>query len=260
MENKKTTANPLINNASAKGPIMTKVQPTAVKVPVSSAKPSAPVAKTDNTAVKTAPTAINKKPTANPTQATPVSSANSKKASKKGGKDNKKGKIVLFGICVAVIIIAIIAIIIVTTRGDGTYPTDEQDGGTPAVAEVTEDEIKKTKETLDKYAEVTVDGYKQEEGHEISEHIVKVHVKNISEEQTSLHIVIVANDKDGNALDVSHLYAEGIRPGETQEFDTFVYTTMTPEQMKAATYKVYTADTYEVNIPEEPAPEETPAE
>ncbi|MBR3139016.1 hypothetical protein IKG38_03365 [Candidatus Saccharibacteria bacterium] len=254
MENKKVTANPLVNRQPAKGPVMTKPSVAAAKPVSSASKQPAQATKPVETSAgpKAAPSAVVNRPNAENAPIKPTTSSETNKKTKKDTK-NGKGKAIIIGVCIVVVIAIIIAIIIATTRGGNGSgeETGDQDASTPTVANVTEDEIKATKETLEKYAEVTVDGYKHEDGHEISEDIVKVHVKNISDEQTALHIVIVAQDKDGNSLDVSHLYAEGIRPGETQDFDAFVYTTLTPEQMKTATYKVCTAATYEVDYPEE---------
>lgn len=246
MENKKPiSSNPKLTNQSVKRPVM--ARPVASVRPEKPATPAAPTRPLTHVAPVTQASAVK---TNNPSVSTDDKSKKSK------AKKNKKP--LLIGIGIAVIIAIIIAVVVVSLtlipRGDGEQ--GDNGSGTQEIAKPTEEEEKVTKEVLDKYAEVTVEGYKKVDDNEISSDIVRVLIKNISDERASLHIVVVAQDKDGKALDVSHMYAEGIMPGETQQFDAFVYTEMTPEQMKNAEYKVYTANTYEAAIPEESETEE----
>ena len=50
---------------------------------------------------------------------------------------------------------------------------------------------------------------------------------------------------DGNEIVDKHfIYAEHLEPGATQNFDAFINTPLTPEDLKKATYKVYKAERY----------------
>ena len=208
----------------------------------------------------------------------PTVSASAAGTSKK--KSNKNLPLII-GICGAIVALVVVIILAIAfgNRGKGEGSESGAGSGGPTnntsqTTLATEEDGKVTKETLDKYTEVAIDGYQKVDDNEISSDVVLVHVKNTSDEVQSLAIIISAEDRDGNLLDTSALYAERIQPGETQNFQAFVYTVMTPDQMKNATYKVYKASTYEAPTPEasegtevietveatEETSEETPAE
>lgn len=184
---------------------------------------------------------------------------NSKK--EKTVHSNKKKLLFSFGLVLLIALIAIIALLIInnTNKSD---PEGASDGSSP-VFSTTEEEEKITKETLDKYTEITIEGYKEIDNNPVANAAVIVSVKNISNEKVSLAIVMAAMDENDNVLETSSIYAEGIEPGQTHTFETFVYTELTPDQLRNAKYKAYKASTYEAPTPSSdgdvaPAPEETP--
>ena len=259
METKKSpTINPKPSTEAVKKPAPTAVhRPAVANMPKLSVKPAE--AKPEAKAAQ--PTIVSK-----PVEHPITSASNNipkpesivtKKEKKSHKKSINKKTILGIGIAAVVIIALIILAITIANQPHGNTEGDTGEETVQTIEPTTEEENKITKETLDKYAEVTIDGYKKVDNNEISSDVVIVHVKNISEEQTSLAIAVVAEDNDGKVLDISYLYAEGITSGETQEFQTFVYTKMTPEQMQNAKYKVYKANTYEAPVPEEAPTEET---
>lgn len=144
---------------------------------------------------------------------------------------------------------------------DGTVSTDT----TIPFEENTEETQRITDETVQKYADIKVEGYQDVDTESFTGKAVVVTVRNSSNETVSLAITMGAYDSDGNLLDTSSLYAEGIQPDQTNTFNTFVYTELTPEQMQSATFKVYKATTYdaqggETTIVEEGAENLAPAE
>lgn len=176
------------------------------------------------------------------------SSASAAKAHKaKAEKGNSKLWIIV-AVVVAVCVIVGVVVAIMLTRGQGGEgggeSSDEQ--GSSVIEENSEEVQKITQETINKYAEVKVEGYMDVEDNPVTNKAVVVTVKNISDEVVSLAITLGAFDKDGNVLETSSVYAEQIQPGQTHKFDTFVYTELTPEQLNAADIKVYRANTYNV--------------
>ena len=255
-------------------------KPTAVPVkPAASvAKPATVTAKSTVSPAATQPTTTPARPAAAPTN---TASAEARPAATKSDKKSNKNLPLIIGACVAIVVLVVAIILAVAfsnrSQGEGANSGSESVGPTNNTSQTlapTEEDDKTTKETLDQYAEVTIDGYQKVDDNEISSDVVPVHIKNISNETQSLAIIISAEDRDGNILDTSALYAEGIQPGDTQHFQAFVYTVMTPEQMQNATYKVYKASTYQAPTHEasentevteaietvEEIPTETPAE
>ena len=154
---------------------------------------------------------------------------------------NKKTIFIIGGVVVLAIIIGILIAVFIP-KGDPGATSD--DGGNSSVGPTSEEEAKITKETLEKYVEVKIDGYKKSENNPVSKDVVAVSVKNISDKTISVAVEIGAFDGDDNMLETSSLYAEGLRSGDTQPFELFAYTQMTPDQMQKVTYKVYKAWTY----------------
>ena len=231
---------------------------TATKVAAPIAKPVAKTAPVNATASQPrasqgATQPLNASPKIGQAQSTGTTAVadSSKKQEKTASakKDNKKTKLWL-GVCGGVLIVAvIIAIVVVLLNNNGGQQgsgEDELDDNTNAIINGDSEEVKRvTDETMGKYAEVNVEGYKDMEGEDASGKAVIVTVKNVSEETVSLAITIGAYDHEGNLLDTSSVYAEGIGPGQTSRFNAFVFTELTPEQLGSAEYKVYTANTYE---------------
>ena len=145
-------------------------------------------------------------------------------------------------ICVG---IGIVAALLLRGSGSGDGNSDTPvDTNTP-VEENTEETQRITDETIKKYADITVEGYQDVDNESFTGKAVVVTVRNSSDETVSLAITMGAYDSEGNLLDTSSLYAEGIQPDQTNTFNTFVYTELTPEQMRSATFKVYKASTYD---------------
>lgn len=164
---------------------------------------------------------------------------------------------VWFGIIIGVII-AVVIVCLVLYFINKPVEGGSGDGEANVFGEVmTEEEKQVTRQVMDEYADVTVEGVEEVEDELGKHNAVIVKVKNISDKTISLAIDIVAKDKDGNMLDKSSLYAEGIGPEQVYSFQTFVYSILTIDQLKAAEYDIYKAYTY--NTPGTQA-EETPVE
>ena len=153
-------------------------------------------------------------------------------------------KYILFSILGILICIGVGVALAMRDNGDNPG-TGESGTSTTTQDELSEETKRVTEETINKYADITVEGYKEVEDGSLSSKAVVISVKNHSDEVTSLAIVMGAYDSDGNLLDTSSLYAEGIQPGQTHVFNTFVYSKLSPEQLESVTYKVYKASTYE---------------
>ena len=162
---------------------------------------------------------------------------------------NKTIKYIVIAITVIVVCIGIGIGVALAMRNNNSGDDESiTEGNTGTVIEPNDEETKRiTEETVNKYTEIKVEGYREVEDNSINGKAVVINVKNISEETVSLAIVMGAYDSNGNLLDTSSLYAEGIQPGQTHIFNTFVYSELTPEQLESATYKVYKANTYTVD-------------
>lgn len=171
-----------------------------------------------------------------------------KKAPKNKVSSSKKKRGLLYG-CGALILAAIIviAIVVINNNSSNNEPAgDEEFGESLSVVDgPTEEENQVTKETLDKYTEVTIEGYKDGDESQYENGAVAVSVRNTSNEAVSLEIVIAATDDKGNVLETTSLYAENVGPGETNYFEVFTTSTLTADQLRSAKYKVFKASTYE---------------
>ena len=178
-----------------------------------------------------------------------ASDGSSTVAQKKTGasKSSKKNITTILVAVGALAILAGIIVAVVLNLPHGDSGEDETGGGDVVSVNtdvLTEEDEKTTKNVIDKYAEVKV-GDIQEYEDELGKHIgVNVAVTNISEETVSIAVDLAAMGKDGNVLDKSSLYAEGIAPGQTYNFQTFSYTTLSLQELKDAEIKVYKAYTY----------------
>lgn len=150
-------------------------------------------------------------------------------------------------IIVVVIVALVMAICIIIAKN--SQPSDD-----PAAVdetaefdgeELTEEMIATTKKTLDETATVEILGFRQMEDDDGIHNAVGVRVTNSGDKTTSIAIEIAAKDAEGNILDKSSLYAEGINPGQVYDFNLFAFTTLTAEQLQTAKYEVYKASTYE---------------
>ncbi|MBR3115777.1 hypothetical protein IKF30_00930 [Candidatus Saccharibacteria bacterium] len=159
---------------------------------------------------------------------------------------NKSIKYIIIAIIGVLLLVGIgvgVAIAMSNNGDKGTEP--DNSGDTSTATEENDEETKRiTEETIKKYTDIKVEGYRDVEDNSVNGKAVVVSVHNISEEVVSLAIVMGAYDQEGNLLDTSSLYAEGIQPDQTHVFNTFVYSELTPKQLESATYKVYKAHTY----------------
>ena len=160
-------------------------------------------------------------------------------------KNKKLPIFIAVGITVILVVIGVVvAINLPQGSSDNSSNTEETAATIPGNIETTEEENKVTEETLDKYAGVSFEGYQQVEDELGTHGAVVVSVKNTSDKRTNLAVDIVAKDEEGNILDQSSLYAEGIEPEQVQTFYTFVYSELSPEQLKSAKFEVNRAYTY----------------
>ena len=165
------------------------------------------------------------------------------KKSLKFSKENKKIALIIAGIVVLLAIIAVIAVLVLP-KGSGNNGDSDTDGSYSSGVDLSEEEKAVTKKVMDEYAEVEVVGFQEFEDENGKHNAIVVNVKNVSDKNVSLAIDVVAKDKEGAILDKSSLYAEGIAPGQTQVFNTFVYTTLSADELKAANFEVFKAYTY----------------
>lgn len=168
-----------------------------------------------------------------------------------GGGGGVKMKYIVFAV-ITVLVCAGIGVGVALLLRNNNNSGSNEGGDDAAMSEVVEEENTEeiqrvTDDVMTKYAEVSVEGYQEVNDESFSGKAVVVTVKNHAEETVSLAIEIGAYDAEGNMLDKSSVYAEMIEPGQTHKFNTFVYSSLTPEQLAAATYKVHKAATYEVS-------------
>ena len=176
-------------------------------------------------------------------KATKVGKAVKNKVGNKNG-DNKKYIYILAGV-IALIVVLIVAIVLVNaTRNNNDGEAVEA----PVDVTTTEEENAITKQVMDKYVEINVDGYQRVDNEDGLNDVVVIRIKNTSDERTNLALDVVALDDAENVLDKTSLYAEGIEPGQEQIFQAFALSELTPEQLKNAHYKVYRANTYTVDV------------
>ncbi|MBO4812781.1 hypothetical protein J5491_01400 [Candidatus Saccharibacteria bacterium] len=182
-------------------------------------------------------------------------------------KGNKKNLIItIVTIVILCVIAGVIAFVIINNNNKNNIGGEGDDSQGQRLSE---EERKETEDTLKQYAEVTIEGYKDIDNPDTEKNkAVVVKVKNISKETTSIAATIGAYDRDGNLLETSSTYAEGLEPDQSVIFNTFIYTELTEDQLSSATFKVFTAKTYTAEGlveetgegTEEPAEEQAPAE
>lgn len=205
-----------------------------------------------NQGVTHSPNSTSKPVQARPSNVSGSTTSSTKQEGKSTTKKNNKKTGLWLGACgglllVVAVIIAVVAILSNNNNGGQGGSADGTSTNTNnAIVDGDSEEVKQiTQDTMARYAEVNVEGYKDIEDEDASGKAVIVTVKNTSQETVSLAITIGAYDSDGNLLETSSVYAEGIGPEQTSRFNTFVFTNLTPEQLSTAEYKVYTANTYE---------------
>lgn len=257
------------------------IKPTTAGTPSPVAKPVASSAKpapkpvetpmsrpavthtTQATAPKAQPTVIKDSPKEAPNatpKTTPKPEAKPSKPSSKKSGNSKLWLYVVAGVAVCAIIGVIIAIVMNLPKG-GDNSGDDTSLNLPP-EENTEEQKRITEETVSKYAEVTVDGYREIEDGSMEGKAVIVKVRNKSEETVSIAVIIGAYDSSDTLLETSSVYAESVQPDQTHTFNSFVFSQLSPEQLQSAKYKVYRAYTYNVSgeTIEDTSAENTPAE
>lgn len=179
------------------------------------------------------------------------------KMQKKGKKLSKKTYLLIMG--AGIVIVALITVVVLLCIPKGT----SEEGVSPDVlleTITTEEENELTKQVLDKYVEADIQGYQRMDNEDGLNDVVVISIKNISDERTNLALDVVALDDNENVLDKTSLYAEGIEPGQTQVFQAFALSELTPEQLKVAHYKIYRANTYQLDVPQEETQTQTQEE
>ena len=197
--------------------------------------------------VRTNATPINRPATPVSNPAKPDANPESKTETVSKEKKPKNKKPLIFIAIGVVAILAIVGVIVAINVSQGSNTdagTDESADTSSSAPATTEEENKVTKETTDNYAQVSFEGYQQVEDEMGSHGAIIVTVKNISDKKTCIAVDLVAKDADGNILDQSSLYAEGIEPEQVQTFQTFVYSELSPEQLQSAKIEVLKAYTY----------------
>lgn len=157
-------------------------------------------------------------------------------------KAEKKNKLWIF-IVIGIVLAAVAVIVALVIRN---LPGNSNEGiGMVTEGEfLTEGEIENTGELLGKYVEVTVEGFNESRNIANPNGAVGVFVKNISDEEISVMLILAAYLDGNEIVDKHFIYAEHLEPGATQNFDAFINTPLTPEELKKATYKVYKAERY----------------
>lgn len=184
----------------------------------------------------------------NPTQNHTPSQQPQNNQSESVSKPKKKNflSIYIIAAIIAIIILAIIIVVIVLIRpwnstNNGDAPTQ---GLTTSVNVTTEEEDKTTKETLEHYADIKIEGFKTVEDESGTYDALVVTVKNISNERIHVAADIAAKDQEGNILDIKSIYAEGLEPEQSYTFNIFTNSELTKEQLQSAKYEVFKAYIY----------------
>lgn len=193
---------------------------------------------------------VNKpaQPASRPVTPSSAGSSTTRKAEKPKkanlAKDAKNKKTIFVGIgALVALVLIVLVVVLVVSHGNG----EDSDGGVVASFEddsLTEEEKVKTEEVVSKYAELKVEGMEEYEDELGKHNAVIVTLKNVSEETVSIAVELGAYDKEGNLLDKSSLYAEGIAPEQMYSFQTFVYSKLSRETLEASDIKVHKAYTY----------------
>lgn len=201
-----------------------------------------------------------------PTENTPTQIDNPKNK-KKNKKHHKKLLLIISGLLMMTSIAIIVVLVLLKffpSHTSDTGPNDVATNNTSAnhqntnYAEPNNDssnddvttppkpsENPVTTEFIDGVVEVNIIGLADSTTSNLDHKIVKVSVSNKSDKIQSVKISLAAVDKDGKILGVSSLYSEGINPGDTNELEAFVSTSLTAEQLESAEFKIRSASTYQ---------------
>ncbi|MBO4813300.1 hypothetical protein J5491_04105 [Candidatus Saccharibacteria bacterium] len=178
-------------------------------------------------------------------------------------KTHKKLSQILFAIIAFVSVAVVVAIILIkvvphdnsSDSSDSSASNDTRfaSSGSPSVFSdiTTEKNESVTKETINNAAEIEFLGVQKSETMDLDHKIVKVSIKNKTNERQSIRIIVSAIGEDGQILDTSSLYAEGMYPDDVFTFEAFVSTTLSDEDLEKATFKTSSASTYQTQIDSE---------
>lgn len=175
-------------------------------------------------------------------------------------KNNKKHIYLIIGALLVAVLAVVIALVIRNSRGSFAPP---EITGEPTVTTIpTEEENATTNDTLSKYAEINIEGYKEGDYGEGIDGAIVVSLKNKSHEKASITFEVVAINENGEIVDSSFVSAENLAPGENRSFPLFIGSAVPIEKLKNMDFRVYRALTYdsEPEPTEEASTEEIPAE
>lgn len=161
-------------------------------------------------------------------------------------KRNRKLVVLVIVILIVLILSVIITSLILNSLFNNNVPEveDSADQTIISIESLTEEEKLTTQQTVDTYADVSIQGYQYVDDENGGYHAVVVTVTNKSNEKTSITVDIVAKDGEDNKLDLASVYAEGIEPNQTQAFYIFAHSKLSDEQLESANFEVYKAYIY----------------
>lgn len=103
-----------------------------------------------------------------------------------------------------------------------------------------------TEEILEKYADVTFGEFKVTKDGVLTTTSLDVAVKNKAEKMFTYFITVEAVDKDGARLGTDYIFAQSLRPGQTEHLTAFKFVNeQKREQFQNATFRVLKIDKYE---------------
>lgn len=150
--------------------------------------------------------------------------------------------LVLFGL------IVVVSVIMANRHDSELLPDDTELGRITPLGELfTEEDVKRTEETLEKYIDFNVEGYERIEENGSNSDVVVVSVTNISDETKSASVEVAAKNDEGKILDISTLYVEDLQTGRTQVFNLFSNSSLSSDVLRDAKYEIYRAYTYELS-------------
>lgn len=103
-----------------------------------------------------------------------------------------------------------------------------------------------TEEILEKYVDVTFGEFKTVEDGFLTSTSLDVTVRNKAEEMSTYFITVEAVDQDGARLGTDYIFAQSLRPGQTEHLTAFKFVNEQKlEQFQNATFRVLKIDKYE---------------
>lgn len=166
-----------------------------------------------------------------------------KKVGNKVKKANDKKKFwFALGFILIVVIIAVVVIVVINNTAV------QERGDNPEVLAqlgmLSDENKEETTKVMDEIVEMNVGEYVGTRDITGGHGMVPITIKNKSDQKTSIAIDLALKDQDGHIIDQTSVYAEEIAPGETYEFQTFVYSKVSESVFRASSIEVYRAYTY----------------